>query len=169
MQRLIEASHMYVGSLPGVVIALALVTVTVHVALPLYQTAAMLVLAYVLVFMPRAIVSTRASLAQAPAELERAAASLGHAPFPAFVRTTLRLAAPGAAAGMALVALGITTELTATLMLSPIGTETLATQFWALTSEIDYVGAAPYAVAMVLLSIPLAVILHHQARKAAGR
>jgi ABC-type Fe3+ transport system permease subunit len=59
---------------------------------------------------------------------------------------------------MALVAMGITTELTATLMLSPLGTRTLATEFWSRTAEFDHVGAAPYALAMILLH-PLAVWL----------
>lgn len=169
LQRVLEACHMYVGSLPGVVVALALVTITVRVALPLYQTVVTVVAAYVLLFLPRAIVSLRASFAQVPVELDQAAISLGRTPFAAAVQTTLRLAAPGIAAGMALVGLGIGTELTATLMLSPSGTSTLATQFWALTAEIDHVGAAPYAVALILLSLPLTVLLHRQARKAIGR
>ncbi|MEP8502172.1 hypothetical protein ABKW02_24125, partial [Enterobacter cloacae] len=31
------------------------------------------------------------------------------------------------------------------------------TGFWALTSEIDYVAAAPYAMLMILISLPLTV------------
>jgi iron(III) transport system permease protein len=104
-----------------------------------------------------------------PVELERAAIALGRPPLAAAVGTTLRLAAPGIAAGMALVAMGITTELTATLMLSPLGTRTLATEFWARTAEFDHAGAAPYALAMVLLSLPLCVILYRQALGAIGR
>jgi iron(III) transport system permease protein len=168
-QRLLEACHAYVGSLPGVVVALALVAITVRVALPLYQTVVTVLVAYVLLFLVRGIVSVRASFAQVPIELERAAVSLGRSPIRAAAGTTLRLAAPGIAAGMALVAMGITTELTATLMLSPNGTNTLATQFWALTGEIQYARAAPYALMMIVLSLPLAVLLHHQARKAIGR
>jgi iron(III) transport system permease protein len=41
----------------------------------------------------------------------------------------MRLAAPGATAGAALVFLGVSNELTATLLLSPLGTRTLATGF----------------------------------------
>ena len=106
---------------------------------------------------------------RSPVELEQAAVSLGDAPFKAALGKTLRLAAPGIAASMALVAMGITTELTATLMLSPIGTETLATQFWSRTGEFDHVGAAPFALSMVIVSIPLCVILHRQAMGAIGR
>ena len=169
MQRALESLHLYVGALPGVIVALALVAITVRVALPLYQTVATILVAYVLLFLPRAIVAVRASLAQVPLEVEQAAVALGDSPLRAAIGTTLRLAAPGIAAGMALVAMGITTELTATLMLSPIGTETLATQFWAHTGEFDHVGAAPFALAMVLVSLPLCVILHRQAMGVIGR
>ena len=65
--------------------------------------------------------------------------------------------------------LAITNELTATLLLAPNGTRTLATGFWAMTSEIDYAAAAPYALLMVLLSLPLTAILYHQSRRSAGR
>lgn len=169
LQRIFEACHYYVGSLPGVVVALALVTITVRLMLPLYQTFATLFVAYIMLFLPRAMVGLRTSIAQAPVELERAAMALGRTPFQAVRQTTMRLAAPGIAASTALVALGITNELTATLMLSPTGVETLATKFWSLTSEIDYVSAAPYAVMMVLLSLPLTYLLYMQSRRATGQ
>lgn len=169
LQRVLEACHYYVGSLPGVVVALALASLTVRYMLPLYQTFAMLLAGYILLFLPRAMVGLRASIAQAPVELERAAMALGRTPGQAVRQITLRLAAPGAAAGIALVALGIVNELTATLMLSPIGVETLATRFWSLTSEIDYVAAAPYAVMMVVLSLPLTLLLHAQSKRTAGQ
>lgn len=169
LQRVLEACHYYVGSLPGVVVALALVTITVRLVLPLYQTFATLLLAYVLLFLPRAMVGLRASIAQAPVELERAAMGLGRTPSQAVRQITMRLAAPGAAASIALVALGITNELTATLMLAPNGVETLATKFWSLTSEIDYVSAAPYAFMMVVLSLPLTLLLHAQSKRTAGQ
>ena len=169
VQRILEACHYYVGSLPGVVVALALVTITVRLVLPLYQTFATLLLAYILLFLPRAMVGLRASIAQAPVELERAAMALGRTPGQAVRQITMRLAAPGAAASIALVALGITNELTATLMLSPNGVETLATKFWSLTSEIDYVAAAPYAFMMVVLSLPLTLLLHAQSKRTAGQ
>jgi iron(III) transport system permease protein len=168
-QRFLEACHYYLGALPGVVVALALVTIAVRVALPLYQTIFTLLLAYALMFLPRALVGLRASLAQTSPALEEAAVTLGRPPLLSVMQVTLRLAAPGVAASMALVAMGITTELTATLMLSPNGTSTLATEFWALTSELDYGAAAPYAVLMIVFSLPLTLILHAQSRRWGGR
>ena len=164
-----EASQYITGALPGVVVALALVTITVRVALPLYQSLFTVLLAYALMFLPRALISLRASIAQAPVELEQAATGLGRTPLQALLQVTMRLAAPGAAAGTALVALGIMTELTATQMLAPNGVRTLAMAFWAKSTELDYAAAAPYAVVMVLLSLPLTVVLFVQSRRLAGR
>lgn len=166
-QRVLEACHYMAGSLPGVVVALALVTVTVR--LPIYQTAVTVLTAYLLMFLPRALISLRGGIAQAPVELEHVARSLGRTPAQALWSVTLRLAAPSAAAGAALVALGITNELTATLMLAPNGTRTLATSFWAYSSEIDYAAAAPYALIMVLLSLPMTWLLYTQSKRTAGR
>lgn len=169
LQGVLEACHFYVGSLPGVIIALALVTLTVRIAFPLYQTYVTLLFAYMLMFLPRAITGLRASLAQVPVELEQAATALGRSPFTVVRKITLRLSAPGMAASVALVALGITNELTATLMLSPNGTRTLATEFWAKTSELDYTAAAPYAVMMIALSLPLSLLLHIQSMRMTGQ
>ena len=41
------------------------------------------------------------------------------------------------------------TELTATLILVPTGVHTLATQFWAYTTNLSYGAAAPYAALLV--------------------
>jgi iron(III) transport system permease protein len=169
MQRLLEGCNYVVGALPGVVVALALVTIAVQVLRPLYQTLFTILFAYALMFLPRAIVSLRASIAQAPVELECAASSLGKPPAKALWSTTVRLSAPGAAAGMALAALGIMNELTATQMLAPNGVRTLALAFWAHSGEIDYAAAAPYAALMVALSLPLTFLLHVQSKRMAGQ
>ncbi|MGH7693212.1 MAG: hypothetical protein ACREOA_10940, partial [Candidatus Dormibacteria bacterium] len=69
------------------------------------------------------------------------------------LRVTLPLVAPGLAAAFCLVFLSAVTELTATLVLVPTGVETLATQFWAYTGNVSYGAAAPYAAAMIAISI----------------
>ena len=168
MQRALEGANFVSGALPGVVIALALVTIAIRVVQPLYQTLFTIMLAYALMFLPRAIIGLRASLAQAPVELEQAALVLGRSPARALCATTLRLAAPGVAAAMAMVSLGITNELTATQMLAPNGTQTLAMAFWSYSGEIDYAAAAPYALLMIFLSSPLTWLLHRQSRRTAG-
>lgn len=167
--KLLELSNYVTSSMPGIVVGLAFVTVAIRMVPGIYQSAYVLLAAYVLLFLPRALVNLRAGLSQAPRELEEAARSLGVSPALAFFRVTLRLTAPAAAGGAALVFLAIVNELTATLLLAPNGTRTLATAFWAKSSEIDYAGAAPYALLMILISVPMTYLLFQQSKKAAGQ
>ena len=168
LARVVEGANFITSSLPGIVTALALVTVTIRFAPPLYQTVAVVICAYALMFMPRALVSLRAGLAQVPVNLEEASRSLGHNAFGTFTRVTLRLTAPAIAAGASLVFVAVATELTATLLLAPTGTRTLSMRFWSLSSELDYAAAAPYALIMVALALPVTVLLYRQATKAAA-
>lgn len=157
--RALEAPYYLASSLPSIIIALALVIVTLRTAPALYQTAFTVILAYALVFLPRALVPLRAGVAQIPQTLEEAARSLGSRPLIARARVTVPLLVPSIAVGGALVTLGAANELTATLLLAPTGTRTLATQFWASTSAVDYPAAAPFAVALVLLSLPAVAVM----------
>lgn len=95
--KLLELSNYVTSSLPGIVVGLAFVTVSIRVVPGVYQTAGVLVAAYVLLFLPRALVNLRSGLAQAPKELDEAAQSLGKAPLVSFFKVTLRLTAPAAA------------------------------------------------------------------------
>ncbi len=166
--RVLEGSTFVAAAIPGIVVGLAFVSYAIRYAQPLYQTAPLLVAAYAVLFLPRAVVTLRAGIAQAPPSLEEAARSLGASAPAAFVRVALRLIAPTVGASIALSFLGIAGELTATLLLAPTGTRTLATEFWALSGEIDYAGAAPYALLLVVLSMPMTYLLFRQSRKVAG-
>ncbi|MGA9285596.1 MAG: iron ABC transporter permease [Solirubrobacteraceae bacterium] len=146
-------------ALPGVVVALSLVYFATHYAFGLYQTSALVIVAYAIMHFPLALVCIRASVAQAPARLADVGQSLGRGPVVVFLRVTLPLLAPGLLAGFCLVFLFAVTELTATLLLAPIGVQTLATQFWAYQSEVAYGAAAPYALAIIALAaVPAAVL-----------
>ncbi|QBF46814.1 iron ABC transporter permease [Janibacter limosus] len=159
---LLERVTYVASSLPGVVIALALITLSVNFLPTIYQSPMLLVVGYTILFIPRAMVSLRSGLAAAPPELGDAARSLGSSPLGAFRRVVLPLILPSALTGAALVAIATATELTATLLLSPTGTSTLATAFWAASDEFDYAGAAPFAAMMILLSAPLTVLMLRQ-------
>jgi len=144
----------YLGQgVPGIVIALAFITITIRTMQPLYQTAATLIVAYAILFLPLALVSVRAALTQAQRRLEEVGRSLGLGWFSVAWRIMLPLAGPGLGAAAALVFISIVTELTATLLLAPIGTNTLAMQIWADTSTLAFAAAAPYAAMMVVLSL----------------
>jgi iron(III) transport system permease protein len=91
-------------------------------------------------------------VAQAPPAFEEIARSLGRSPAEVLRSVTVPLAAPGVAAGAALVFLTCMKELPATLLLRPTGMETLATELWSQTEIGAYAAAAPYAAALVLLA-----------------
>ncbi|TRW46118.1 ABC transporter permease [Georgenia yuyongxinii] len=168
--RTIEHTTYAGHALPGIVVALALVFFGVRWAEPIYQRTPLLVLAYAVLFMPAAIGSVRAAVAQSPPRLEEVARSLGHAPGAVLRRVTLPLAGPGIAAGFALVTLTVMKELPATLLLRPTGMDTLATRLWTETGVGAYAAAAPYAVALVLLAaVPTFLLTRAQARLVAPR
>ena len=161
----LERSTFVASALPGVVVALALVTVSVRWVGSLYQSTTLLVLAYVILFVPRAMVTLRSGLAAAPPELSEASRSLGVGGAGTFGRVVLPLALPSFLTGFVLVALAVSTELTATLLLAPTGTRTLALAFWGASDELDYVAAAPYAAMMIALSVPLTLLLRRQLKR----
>jgi iron(III) transport system permease protein len=149
----LERSTYLVQSLPGLVIAFALVFFAERYAQSLYQTGPLLVAAYAILFFPLALICVRASVAQAPRRLEEVGRSLGRPPLRVMLRVTLPLVGPGLAAAFCLVFLSAVTELTATLLLVPTGVQTLATQFWAFQSNTSYGAAAPFALALVALAV----------------
>jgi iron(III) transport system permease protein len=155
----LERSTYVTQALPGVVIALSLVFFATRYWFGVYQTTALLIGAYAILHFPLALVCVKTSVAQAPARLADVGASLGRGPVDVFFRVTLPLLAPGLVAGFCLVFLTTVTELTATLVLAPIGVDTLAPQFWAFQTEAAYGAAAPYALVIVLAAIVPGAIL----------
>ncbi|MCC7369919.1 MAG: iron ABC transporter permease [Chloroflexi bacterium] len=163
LSTLTERATYVAHSLPGIVVALSLVAITIRVAKPIYQTTPLLLTAYVILFFPLALVSIRAALAQVPPVLDDVGRSLGSGPFGVLRRVTLPLIWPGLGAAVALVFIAVSTELTATLLLSPIGTQTLATRFWSHAESITYGAAAPYAAMMVAISAPMTYLVTRRA------
>lgn len=148
VEQLSYAGH----ALPGIVVGLGLVFFALAAAPGLYQTVALVVVAYAVLFLPKAIGATRTAVAAAPPVLDDVARSLGRTGWGAIRSVTLPLAAPGVLAGSLLVLLSAMKELPATLILRPTGVETLATELWGRTSVAAYSSAAPFAAALVILA-----------------
>ncbi len=151
----------YVGfALPGIVIAVALVFFAANYAVAIYQTLALLLFAYGILFLPQAVGAVKSSLLQVNPHLEEAARGLGRTPLGVLVSITVPLVRPGILAGGALVFLTTMKELPATLLLSPIGFQTLATSIWTATSEASFARAAVPALLLILVSsAPMAFLL----------
>lgn len=157
--RLAEAASFAGHALPGVVVGLSLVFLTLQVVPALYQTLATVALAYAVLFLPKAIGSARSTLERVPPSLEQVARSQGRSGPAAFLSVTAPIAGRGIAVGGLLVMVTAMKELPATLMLRPTGLETLATEMWSRTEVAAYGAAAPYALALVLVaSIPAALL-----------
>ena len=151
----------YIGfALPGIAIALSLVFFGANYAPLLYQTTGLLVLGYVVLFVSAAVGAARSSFLQVSPNVEEAARGLGRTPLGVFASVTLPLVRPGIVSGAALVFLLTMKELPATLILSPIGFQTLATSIWSAASEAFFAQAAAPALLLILTSsVPLAFLL----------
>ena len=141
-----------VHALPGLVVALSLVAVTLAVAPFFYQGVTVTVVAYAILALPLAQSALRAVVAQVSPGLEEAGLATGRSPWHVFRHVTLPSLAPGLGSALVLVFLSLLKELTATLILVPTGTDTLAIEVWSHTSQMEYGGAAPYALLLVLVS-----------------
>src|SRR5690606_22309001 len=143
----------------------------IRVVPALYQTLAMLVFAYVVLFLPQAVGAIRTSLLQVSPSVEEASATLNASRRRTLVLLLLPLSWRGAAAGGALVFLTIMKELPATLLLAPTGFDTLAVRVWSATQEAFYARASVPALLLILLaSVPLMMlVLRDRTRRAVQR
>jgi len=118
------------------------------------------VFAYVVRFMPQAIGSIRTSTMQVDGRLIEAARTLGRSRTEAFRAVTLPLIVPGIVTGAALVFLTSMKELPATLLLRPLGFDTLVTFIWRAEEAGMYGQAAVPAFVLVVVSgLSMAVLL----------
>jgi len=163
--RLLERLSFTGNALPGIVIALSLVFFAANYASPLYQTLALLVFAYVVRFLPQALAGVESSLAGVGPRVEEAARALGRGPLRSALTVTLPLVRSGIFAGAALVFLSAMKELPATLLLRPIGFETLATDIWKFTSVGAYSQAALPALLLIAVSAPFVYLLADERRR----
>jgi len=155
------ARSAYLGyALPGVVVGLAFVFLGVnvlhglgaHIGQADYRSLGLLIFAYTVRFLPQALGPARASLLQVNPHLEESALTLGRSYPRALISITLPLMRSGVLAGVALVFLTVVKELPITLLLAPIGYDTLATRIWSASSEAFYARAAAPALILVLIS-----------------
>lgn len=138
-------------AIPGTVLGLSLILLY-NAYLPwIYGTAAMVILGYLLRFLPQAVQGSTAALVQVNPNLEEAARSLGRSAWQALREVTVPLIRPGIAAGWMLVFISSMKELAATLLLRPAGFDTLPVRIWIASIEVDNTGAA--ATSLILIAI----------------
>jgi iron(III) transport system permease protein len=150
----------YIGfGLPGIVVALSLVFLGANYLPWLYQTLPMLVFAYLVLFVSQSVGTVRGSLLQVNPQLEESARSLGRNPWQTLKAITLPLVCPGVLSGAALVFLTAIKELPATLLLAPIGFNTLAMHIWKATENVSFSDAAAGTLIMLVISISSTLVV----------
>ena len=109
--------------------------------------------------MKQALAASGAALQTVNPRYEEAARGLGRGPVATTATITAPLMRSGLFAGAALVFLSSLKELPATLLLRPIGFETLATEIWQATAFADFAAAAPSALLLIAISAPYVWLL----------
>jgi iron(III) transport system permease protein len=165
----------YIGyAMPGVVVGLSLIFLGLRYGSVfssllgfeeniLYGTVYILIFAYIVRFVPQAVGTMESSILQVDPKHVEAARSMGDGSLRSFRRVVLPQIAPGVIAGGALVFLTTMKELPATLLLRPLGGETIVTYIW-LVQEAAYYGqaAVPALILVGLSALSMLIILRQE-------
>ena len=119
-----------------------------------YGTVLVLIIAYVLHFLPAGLQSLEPAIQQITPNLEEVARTLGLSARETVRQVTLPLIRNGIIVAWVLIFLQTMKELPATLLLRPVGFDTLAIRVWLEASEEYYQLAAPSALLIVLVGLP---------------
>lgn len=143
-------------ALPGLVIALAFSFWILQSPLVrFYQSLPLLVLAYSLHFGAQAARVSETAVETVPRPLEEVSHTLGARRIKRFFAVDLPLMSPGLLAGAGLVLLSTMKELPITLLLHPIGFDTLSIRIWASAEELAFAQAGLESLVLVALSAVL--------------
>ena len=153
--------------LPGPVAALAVLVLCLNVTPFLYGSILVLIVAYIIHFLPAGLQSLEPALQQITPNLEEVARTLGLGVRQTWQRVTLPLMRTGFVVAWVLIFLQTMKELPATLLLRPVGFDTLAIRVWMEASEEYYRLAAPSALLIVLLGLPTLLLLFSKDWRAA--
>jgi iron(III) transport system permease protein len=156
----LDRSVYVVFSLPHITVALAVVFFGATYLGPLYQSFAILVIVYAVLFLAQATGPGGAALLQVNPHLEQASRGLGKTTEATIRRITLPLMWRGLLAGGLLVWLTTMKELPATLLLRPTGFTTLAVRIWSSANELLYAQAAVAALILIVVSaLPMYLVV----------
>ncbi|WP_319411743.1 iron ABC transporter permease [uncultured Cohaesibacter sp.] len=153
----LDALSITPNSLPGVVVAVGIILAWNQPWLPItpYNTPFILLLAYICILLPQPVRYATASLHQLGDNLESAARVCGSRPLRAFTRIILPLILPSMVTSMILVFAVASRELVASLLVAPIGFQTIAVYIW---TQFDQ-GSAGLGMAMAFCAIMITTLI----------
>ena len=157
--KLAEKISYVAFGLPGIAIALGVIFVGIKLISPLYQTLGLLILGYLILFLPVTLGAVKSSMLQINPHIEEASRSLGFKMWYTIFKITIPIITSGILAGGILVFMLTMKELPATMILSPLGFQTLATTIWSYSSEAFFAKSAFPSMLLVLISGPFTAYL----------
>ena len=145
------------NALPGIVVAVGLILAWNMPWLPAtpYNTALILLLAYCCILLPQPVRYTTAAFQQIGDNLEAAARVFGASGLTAFRRILLPLVFPSLASAMLLVFALASRELVASVVVAPVGMQTIATFIWRQFEQ----GSIGLGMAMAFIAILITTLL----------
>lgn len=145
------------NALPGIVVAVGLILAWNSPWLPItpYNTAFILLLAYCCILLPQTVRYTTAAFQQIGDNLEAAARVFGASGLTAFRRILLPLVFPSLASAMLLVFALASRELVASVVIAPVGMQTIATFIWRQFEQ----GSIGLGMAMAFIAILITTLL----------
>ncbi|MGI9017038.1 MAG: ABC transporter permease [Euzebya sp.] len=149
-------------AMPGLIIALSLSFFVLRgpgLVAGLYQTLPVLVIAYVVHFGAQSLRAAQVAVAGVPDSVLEVSRTLGAGRVRRLIRIELPMMTPSLLAGAGLVLLSALKELPATLLLSPPGFRTLATDVWSATSDAFWAEASVLSLVLVAVSAILTWLL----------
>jgi iron(III) transport system permease protein len=144
-------------TMPGPVIAVAMLWAYLHEPFVLYGTLWILLVAYVTHYLPYGVRTITGSFRQISPELERAASACGASRLAAFRDILLPLVRPGILAGWMPMFVSMIRELSSSIFLFVPGTETTAVTMLEMWQEANFSGVA--VLSLTLIAISVAVVL----------
>lgn len=149
--KLLEAAGLLPEMLPGIVVVLGLMLFwnEIYAWLPLYNTTGILILTYVVLFLPYTIQYVTSAMTQMSGSLAEAARVFGGRPFYIFRRVTLPLILRGIAAGWMMTFIISVRELVAPSLIAPPNTLVVSTY---IMREFEQ-GSVSLGMAMAVLSV----------------
>lgn len=149
--KLLEAAGLLPEMLPGIVVILGLMLFwnEIYAWLPLYNTTGILILTYIVLFLPYTIQYVTSAMTQMSGSLSEAARVFGGRPFYIFRRVTLPLILRGIAAGWMMTFIISVRELVAPSLIAPPNTLVVSTY---IMREFEQ-GSVSLGMAMAVLSV----------------
>ncbi|SFL67985.1 iron(III) transport system permease protein [Paenibacillus sp. 1_12] len=156
-QRITDLFALLPNTVPGIVIVVGLILFwnSPWMPIPLYNTYGMVVLTYVVFFLPYTVQYVKANFAQLDDSLFQAGRVFGGKPAYIFRRILLPLIIPGMVAGWMMTFTISVRELVASLMILPPSMETSATYIFAQFEQ----GKVSLGMAMAVVSVGLTTLM----------